>query len=122
MKRTLFFLLLILNFIGLSCEKKKDTFVRVYVTDSSGNSVPDANVRLYGQPSDTVYVSEVSLYDLEEVTDSDGKAVFSFSEFYQSGPDGFAILKAEVTSTLGTGSGLVKLIESETSDISITVE
>jgi hypothetical protein len=105
-----------------ACQRDRESMVQVTVTDSTGVAVPDAVVRLSGQPSDTIYVNKLTLYDLEQTTTASGIALFTFTEFYQQGPDGFAILKVDVTSGVGTGHSLVKLTEGETSRVTVTVQ
>lgn len=108
--------------LAASCQKKPDTFVFVYVEDINGNRVAGASVSLRGQPSDSVYVNKLTMYDLDGVTDAEGKALFRFTEFYQKGSDGFAILGVGALSGTQLGSGLVKLIEAETSEVTIVIQ
>jgi len=116
------FILLILLFMEMGCKKKPDTYVFVYVEDVSGNRVQNASVSLRGQPSDSVYANKVTLHNLDGITDNDGKALFKFTEFYQQGPDGFAILSVNVALGTQVGTGLVKLLEAETSEVTVVIQ
>ena len=106
-----------------SCnEEKPDSQVRITVKDASGNPVVNATVRLEGQPSDSVYVDRLSLYDLEQKTGSTGIAVFVFNDFYDQGDNGFAVLNVEATDGSITTTGHVKVVEDETVEQTIVLQ
>ncbi len=105
-----------------SCEKPQDTEVRITVKNANGDVIPGATVHMYGEPSDTVYVNRLSLYDLTETTNDGGYAVFNFNDFYGQGDNGFAVLKVDVNNGSLTGSGNVTIRENETQEVEIIIE
>lgn len=122
MRTTALIVYIFVVLIPLGCKKAPDAFVEVIVTDSLGLAIQGANVALMGQSSDSVYSNQISRYELSGTTNASGVAIFRFTEFYQQGPDGFAILKVDVNAGSRSGSGLVKLVEAETSSITIIAQ
>lgn len=112
---------LILSGLFSSCEEPKDTRVEVTVLDASGQPVEGALVNLEGEPSDSVYAHRLSLYDLDESTNPSGVAAFIFSDFYDQGDNGFAVLSVTVTKDTLEGAGYVKVIEEETQTVTISI-
>ena len=95
-----------------ACQPEKNpTEIRLQVVDTSGNAVVGATVHLYGQPSDTVYVNSLSLYDREEVSGEGGWVVFNFDEHYDQGHNGFAVLTVDVVKDTLAGETLVRIAE-----------
>ena len=106
------------------CYEMEDTIANVYVVrdfDGEEQPVDAAYVRLYavGDGSDP-------RFDVTEQTTAEGFASFNFSEFYVAGQAGFAVLDVEVWRGTGasqlTGTGLIKIVEMQTNEVTITVE
>lgn len=115
--------LLISGLFLYSCNKENpESFVHVRVEDKSGNPITGADVRLYGEPSDTVYVNSLSLYDLNATTDDSGLAIFRFTDFYDQGSTGFAVLRIEVSKDTLSGESFVTIREDETVEQTVRVD
>jgi len=109
-------------FLGSCKTEEKESRILITVKHN-GNPLDGAVVKLSGQPSDTVYVNRLSLFDLEQTTNSDGVATFTFNDFYNEGDNGFAFLIVEVEATAQTqeGFGKVKIEKDETIETEISV-
>lgn len=105
-----FSLLLLLTTVSItnwSCRKKDQTcYAIVTVTNSSGSPIAGANVRVHAQ-------SVGGQVEATGTTDGSGKANFSFKLQ--------AIFNVDVTSTAGTGSGILKLEPGETVEKTIVI-
>ncbi len=102
--------------IGLfSCRKESPTIAVITVVDTSGTVFPNAMVRLY--PTPTINPHPGITIDDTLYTDASGKASFDYSDRYNLGQAGFAVLDIEVRSgdTL-YGTGIIKVEAEETSE------
>jgi len=91
-----------------SCRKEKDTTVQVMVTDDAGYALNNAMVRLYPDPS--ISPPNAIVIDDTLFTDSDGTVIFDYSDNYNLGQAGFAVLNVEVrVDTTLYGEGMVKV-------------
>ena len=54
--------------------------------------------------------------DKETTTGDNGQAEFDYSDFYEQGQSGFAVLDIEGTKDTLFGEGIIKIIEEETSE------
>jgi len=107
------------------CYEMDETIANIYVVrDEGGVEVPvsDAEVRLYALGSlDEDFVGEPR-FDTTQVTTNEGFTSFNFSSFYVAGQAGFAVLDVECTKGALSGSGLIKIVEMETSEVTVVME
>ena len=102
--------------IGLfSCRKESPTIAVITVCDTSGTAFPNAMVRLY--PTPTINPHPGITIDDTLYTDASGQASFDYSDMYNLGQAGFAVLDIEVRSgdTL-YGTGIIKVEAEVTSE------
>lgn len=95
LKTGLYVTFLILVAIGLnSCRKEKPTTATVSVTDTAGNVVEGALVRLCPVPSLPADEQGTldTIFERVFVTDFEGKATFDYTEKYNLGQAGYAVL------------------------------
>jgi hypothetical protein len=106
------------------CYEMDETIANIYVVrDEGGVEVPvsDAEVRLYALGSLEGDFSEPR-FDTTQVTTNEGFTSFNFSSFYVAGQAGFAVLDVECTKGALSGSGLIKIVEMETSEVTVVME
>jgi len=114
------YLILLSIFFGLalqSCFKVDETIASVTVLNAAGTPVPGAEVHLFKFGNDGP-----ARFDTTQFTNGSGIASFNFSDFYEAGQSGFAVLDVEVTKGSLLGSGIIKIEEQETSEEIILVE
>lgn len=98
-----------------SCRKESETIAQIVVRDTSGAVVPNALVRLDGEsvsptnPNSTNVVRHDSTY-----TNSSGVAVFDYTEVYNLGQAGFAVLNISAEKDALFGDGIIKIEAEET--------
>ena len=107
------------------CYEMDETIANVYVVRvEAGEEVPvwDANVRLYALGSlDDDFVGEPR-FDTTQVTTNEGFTSFNFSSYYVAGQAGFAVLDVECTKGALEGTGLIKIEEMMTNEVTIVME
>lgn len=105
----------------ISCRKESPTVARVRVVDTSGAAFPNAMVRLY--PTPTISQHGAIIIDDTLYTDVDGYAIFDYTDMYNLGQAGFAVLDIEVRSgdTL-YGEGIIKVKDEETSEEQVIIQ
>ncbi len=113
----LFSILITLN----SCYKKKDTMLKVYVRNSSGQVVEGAQVKIFAEPTDTSNHNAPAV-NLDEITDESGITNFNFNFLYESGQTGVAILKAKATYYGQTGESIIEIVEEMNNDCFIVIQ
>ena len=117
--------ILLFSFVALvavtffsSCNKTKDTTVRVTVQDASHKIVAGAWVRLFGNSTTT----STSVINDSLMTDSGGQAVFNYNKIYKAGQAGVAVLDVVGRKSALYGKNVVK-IESETeNDVTVYIQ
>jgi len=104
-----------------SCRKKGDTVARVKVLDTASIPFSGAMVRLYPTPTLTSHGAIV--IDDTSWTEIDGVAIFDYTDDFNLGAAGFAVLDIEVRSgdTL-YGEGIIKIVEEETSEAVVIIQ
>ena len=104
-----------------SCRKKGDTVARVKVLDTSSVPFSGAMVRLY--PTPTLTSHGAITIDDTSWTEIDGVATFDFTDKFNLGSAGFAVLDIEVRSgdTL-YGEGIIKIAEEETTEAIVIIQ
>lgn len=83
-----------------SCYKTKDTTAEVFVKNASGAPVPGASVRLFGESTLSNQDAGEIIHDRTEYTDGDGRAFFDYTDFFEAGQAGFAVLSVEIQKPL----------------------
>lgn len=115
---TYYFTLLVIAFFSISCDNEEDTIAEIVVVTVEGSRVPGADVRLFGQGTeDDVEAGDIAI-DVIRITNSNGVAEFDFTDDYQPGQSGFAILNVEITfetpDSTSFVEGIIKVVEEET--------
>ena len=99
-----------------SCYKQEKTLAIITVLDNNTNDpIADANVRLFYDPSNG---SNFPLIDVQKKTGNNGSASFDFSNRYQDGQAGFAVLDIEIDSVF---MGVINIIEMSTTEKNIFI-
>ena len=115
-KTGIFVMLVAILTVGMmsSCRKESPTVAVIAVVDTSGTVFPGATVRLYPMP--TVSPHPGIAIDDTIVADIDGIATFDYTDRFNLGQAGFAVLDIKVWSgdTL-LGTGIIKVVAEETS-------
>ncbi|NBU46252.1 MAG: hypothetical protein EBS34_02200 [Flavobacteriales bacterium] len=110
------------NFISLlflivflsSCYKEKKTIVTVLVKDENGQSLQNAEVRLFAEPTST---SENNLInDYKNFSNAKGEVFFNLTNIYQPGQTGVGVLALEGKLNSLFGTNIVS-IEQEKNNI-----
>ena len=104
-----------------SCRKKGDTVAQVRVLDTSSVPFAGAMVRLY--PTPTLTSHGAITIDDTMYTQIDGVATFDYTDQFNLGAAGFAVLDIEVRSgdTL-YGEGIIKIVEEETTEAIVIIQ
>ena len=110
-------LVMLVGFLSIgmfSCRKESPTVAVITVVDTSGTVFPNAMVRLY--PTPTINPHPGIIIDDTLYSDNSGQATFDYTDMYNLGQAGFAVLDIEVRSgdTL-YGTGIIKIEAEETS-------
>ncbi len=114
----LFVFMLALLVTTPSCEKEDDTIAEITVVTENGTPVAGAKVRIFGQGTiDQEEVGDIAI-DEEGITGANGLVEFDFTDLYEPGQSGFAILNIEISSarpdtTFGL-EGIMKIVEETT--------
>jgi hypothetical protein len=103
-----------------SCNEEEPTVGVVRVTDLEGRPVAGATVKLFADP--TFPLGDPNRLDKETVTDASGAASFDYSDFYEQGQSGFAVLDILATKDTLIGEGIIKIVEEETSEETVVIE
>lgn len=115
---TYFFTLVLLGLAIISCKREEDTIAEIIVETPEGSRVGGAEVRMFGQGTvDDDQVGDIAI-DVVQFTNSNGVALFDFTEQYEPGQSGFAILDVEISfespDSTSFASGIMKVVEEET--------
>lgn len=103
-----------------ACNKEKPTTVIITVKDTNGDVVPDVLVRLYANPA--VPLADASRLKMEATTSGGGKAEFDYTDFYEQGQAGFAVLDILAEKDTLSGEGIIKILEEETNEETVILE
>ena len=99
-----------------SCYKQEKTLAIITVLDNNTNDpIAYDSVRLF---YDTSNGSHVPLIDVQKTTGFNGSASFDFSDRYQDGQAGFAVLDVEVD---GVFMGVINIVEMSTTEKDIFI-
>lgn len=102
-----------------SCTKEKPTVARITVQKADGTLVRSAYVKLFANPQ--VPLGDPNRLTKESQTDADGLVEFDYSEFYEQGQSGFAVLDILCTYDTLVGEGIIKIVEEETSEETVVI-
>jgi len=116
-KRYLLLLSLIIGLLFSSCFKVEETVATVRVLNEANTPIPGASVRLYFQGNDGE-----ARFDTIQFTNGSGIASFNFSEDYEAGQSGFAVLNIDVTKGSLLGSGIIKIEEQEVTEETVIID
>ena len=104
-----------------SCRKEAPTIAVINVVDSVSMPFPGAMVRLYVTP--TIPQHGAIIIDDTLYTDLDGQATFDYTDMYNLGQAGFAVLDIEVRSGDSLyGEGIIKVVDEETSEETVILQ
>jgi len=104
-----------------SCVKEEPTVAVVHVVDANGDPVQGATVRLYGAPSQSPPPANAIALDTTLTSDASGSVTVDYSEFYQMGQAGFAVLDIEAYKGGLYGVGIIKIVEQKTTEVTIEI-
>ena len=94
-----------------SCYKQEKTIAIITGLDNNTNSpLENVNVRLF---YDNFNGTNVPIIDEEKTTLSNGSATFDFSDNYQDGQAGFAVLDIEINEVY---MGVINIVEMSTTE------
>ena len=115
------FLLMVLVAVS-GCKKDQQTIATITVLNADGETVPGASVRLYAVSSQTPPPPNEPRFDTTQVTNGTGKVSFDFSDYYEEGQAGFAVLDIEASKGSLEGEGIIKIEEMKTNDETVVIE
>jgi len=120
--RTHFFILVLGLLIIVSCRKEEDTKAIITVVDITAVPQEGYLVKMFGEASDNNQgqVQEIAI-DREVITDSNGQAEFDFTDDYELGQAGFAVLNVEVQFGDTIIESIIKVEPEETTEETIIV-
>lgn len=104
-----------------SCRKEAPTIAKIKVIDTSGAPFIGCMVRLY--PTPTLTQHGAIIIDDTLYTDLDGMVTFDYSDMYNLGQAGFAVLDIEVRSGDSLyGEGIIKIEDEATSEETVIIQ
>jgi len=110
----------LLIILASSCNREEDTIVIITVVDVLNDPVSEAEVRLFANPS--VPLGDPTRLDMTMTTDMMGLARFDYTEFYEQGQSGFAVLDIMATKDTLLGEDIIRILEEEVNEMTIVIE
>ncbi len=113
---------LMLAFVAVlfpACTKEKPTKAIIKVVKEDGSPVVDAYVKLFANPQ--YPLGDPHRLDKEKYTNGAGQAEFDYTDFYEQGQSGFAVLDILCTSDTLLGEGIIKIVEEETAEETVVI-
>ncbi len=105
--------------VATSCNKEKDTVAIITVVDTGGRPVDSAYVKLF---ANLAYpIGDPSRLLREGLTDGSGQVEFDYTDQYKQGQAGFAVLDIVSFKDSAVGEGIIKILEEETNEETITL-
>jgi hypothetical protein len=104
------------------CRKDQQTIATITVVNADGEAVPGASVRLYAVSSETPPPPQEVRFDTTQVTNGTGKVSFDFTDYYEEGQAGFAVLDIEASKGSLEGEGIIKIEEMKTNEETVVIE
>ncbi len=106
-----------------SCRKEKDTTATIIVVNAAQQPVSGVTVRVYCPDATCNQGTTSDDMDRKDVTGSNGKVKFNYTEQYKLGQAGFAVLDVEVRQSAGSATpdatGVVKIEEEQENEQTI---
>lgn len=94
-----------------SCNKEEPTTAVITVKREDGTPVSDAYVRIFANPP--LPLGDPTRLNKEGYTDGSGQVTFDYTDFYEQGQSGFAVLDLYSTKDTLVGEGIIKILEEE---------
>lgn len=103
-----------------SCKKEQTTLAKVKVVNELNEVQENAMVRVWPNPNP---VLNQMVTDDTSFTNDEGMCYFDYTDAFNLGTAGFRILDIEVETEDGLfrGEGIIKIVEEETSEVTIVV-
>jgi len=93
-----------------SCKKEEETIALVRIVDIEGKAVSGAFVELFPEPTEIDGQQAGELIEkVTQLTDANGDAVFDFTEDYQRGQAGFAVLSIDAYKDSLAVQGIIRI-------------
>ena len=108
--------------LGVACEEEQETVGIITIDDIKGDPVQGALVRVYGDPSDTIYSNKEVRIDKEGRTGSSGVIEFNFEDYYEDGQSGLMVLDVEVKKDSLTAEDYIEIVHGEKNEKRIVLE
>ncbi len=102
-----------------SCTKEKPTKAIITVKKEDGTPVVEAYVKLFANPQ--YPLGDPNRLTKEMYTNGAGEAEFDYTDFYEQGQSGFAVLDILCTSDTLVGEGIIKIVEEETAKETVVI-
>lgn len=103
-----------------ACNKEEPTKAVIIVKLADGTPVEGALVKLYANPAQPL--GDPNRLNKEATTGSDGRVEFDYTDFYEQGQAGFAVLDILCTRDTLAGAGMIKITEEEVNEETVVVE
>jgi hypothetical protein len=109
-----------MNFGITSCKKEEPTVASIKVVNTSGDAISGAFVRLFG--TSTTTPSRTNILDDTIYTNAAGIANFDYTDYFELGQAGFAVLDIDVTYETFTGTGTLKIEAEKTNNETVILQ
>lgn len=103
-----------------ACKKEEPTKAIIHVKLADGTLVQGAVVKLFAAPAQPV--GDPNRLNKEAISGSDGRAEFDYSDMYEQGQAGFAVLDILCTTDSMSGSGMIKITEEQVNEETVVLE
>ncbi|MEO8590314.1 MAG: hypothetical protein ABI432_13150 [Flavobacteriales bacterium] len=97
-----------------ACNKEEPTTAVIIVKNEAGAPMPGAYVKLFANPA--YPLADASRLMKEANADGEGRATFDYSDFYEQGQSGFAVLDIISSQDTLIGEGIIKIVEEENTE------
>ena len=118
----LFISCILLIGFSVSCDEPQETIGIITVEDIKGDPVHGALVRVYGDPSDTIYATKKVRVDKEGMTDAAGQVQFNFEEYYEDGQSGLMVLDIEVKKDSLSAEDYIEIVHGKKNKKNVVIE
>ena len=102
-----------------SCTKEEPTVARITVKREDGSIVPGAYVKLFANPP--YPLGDPNRLTKETNANDSGIAEFDYTDYYEQGQSGFAVMDILCTYDTIVGEGIIKIIEEETAEETVII-
>lgn len=101
------------------CKKPGDTVAVITVLNAAATPQVGATVTVLGVDS---YGDPGGRIDYTASTDGNGKASFNFNELFKRGSAGFAVLDVRVEKDTLFGTGIIRVEEEKTNELTVEIQ